>query len=236
MKRAIGIIAILFTTTMFAQTEKTGSFKTEIVQKVELGYLLHIPKEVKSKKPLIVFLHGSGEKGTDVELLRKQGPLKYIKEKEIDAYILAPQCRENEYWNEESIYRLIQKIVKENNIDADRICLTGLSLGGWGTLKLGIAHPEMFAALVPICGFVDRLDIDDLCKIAAIPTRIYHGLLDDVVDVNYATVIYKTLRACNANVKLTIFEDANHNSWDNVYDNAEIYDWMLSQSKTATNK
>jgi predicted peptidase len=231
MKKTIGIAAILFTTIMFAQNEKTGSFKTEIVQKIELGYLLHIPKDVKSQKPLIVFLHGSGEKGTDVELLRKQGPLKYIKEKEIDTYILAPQCRENEYWNEESIYRLIQKIVKENNIDAKRIYLTGLSLGGWGTFKLGMAHPDMFAALVPICGFTDLLDGDELCKIAAIPTRIYHGLLDDVVNVDYAAQIYKTLLACNAKVELTIFEEANHNSWDKVYDNPEIYDWMLSQSK-----
>lgn len=222
---------MLFTTIMFAQNEKTGVFKTEIVQKVDIGYLLHIPKDVKSQKPLIVFLHGSGEKGTDVTLLRKQGPLKYIKEKEIDAYILAPQCRENEFWNAESVYRLIQKIVRENNIDANRIYLTGLSLGGWGTLKLGMAHPEMFAALVPICGFTDRMDRDELCRIAAIPTRIYHGLLDDVVDVDYASQIYKKLKTCNAKVTLTIFEDADHNSWDRVYDNEEIYDWMLSQSR-----
>lgn len=211
--------------------EVTGNFKTDIVQKVDLGYVLHRPQDLKSKKPLIVFLHGSGEKGTDIEKVKVHGPFKYLKTHDIDAYILAPQCRENEYWQEESLYRLIQKIIKENNIDTNRIYLTGLSLGGWGTFKLGFAHPELFAALVPICGFTDRLDRDEACKIKDIPTRIYHGVLDDVVNPEYSMDVYKELKKCNGNVTLTLFDDANHDSWSRVYDNPEIYDWMLSQSK-----
>jgi predicted peptidase len=231
MRRFIGIAAICFTMTTAAQKENTGSFTTEVVQKVNIGYLLHSPANTSSKKPLIVFLHGSGEKGTDTEKLKANGPLKYVKNHAIDAYILAPQCRQNEFWNEESVYQLVQKIVSENNIDANRIYLTGLSLGGFGTLKLGMAHPEMFAALVPVCGFFDRNDREKICNIKNVPTRIYHGLLDDVVSPDYAAELYKRLRACHAKAELTIFESANHNSWDQVYDNPEIYDWMLSQSK-----
>ncbi len=225
------ILSIAFVMTGFAQKETSGSFKTEIVQKIDLGYALHVPENVKEKKPLIVFLHGSGEKGTDIELVKKHGPFKYLKTHTLDAYILAPQCRENEYWNSESLYRLIQKIVKDNNIDTDRIYLTGLSLGGWGTWNLAMAHPEMFAAAVPICGFVDLLQLDDLCKLKTIPVRVFHGVMDDVVNPDYAVEAYKTLKSCGGNVELTLFDDANHDSWSRVYDNPEIYDWMLSQSK-----
>jgi len=230
MKAFVAIAAILSVMGLKAQ-EVAGNFKTDVVKSVDIGYLLHKPADTKNKKALIVFLHGSGEKGTDTELLKVNGPLRYVKDHPIDAYILAPQCRENEFWNEESVYKLIQKTVKENNIDANRIYLTGLSLGGWGTLKLGMAHPEMFAALIPVCGFFDRQDQERICNIKDIPTRIYHGLLDDVVNPEYAAEIYKQLLSCNAKAQLTIFEEANHNSWDKVYDNPETYEWLLAQSK-----
>lgn len=232
MKYKIIIIAFLFSLNSFSQSDVNGKIKTEIVEKHELGYVLHIPANTKGKKPLIIFLHGSGEKGTDIEKVKVHGPFKYIKNHELDAYILAPQCPENEYWNEEVLYRLILKIQKENNIDANRIYLTGLSMGGWGAWNLAFAHPETFAALVPIAGFVDRVPMIEDCKIKNIPTRIFHGLLDDVVNVDYAITIYKKLKPCNANVELTIFDDAGHDSWSKVYDNQEIYDWMFKQIKT----
>lgn len=232
MKCKIILIAFLFTWNSFSQSEVNGKMKTEIVQKHELGYALHIPANTKEKKPLIVFLHGSGEKGTDIEKVKVHGPFKYLKSRELDAYILAPQCPENEYWDEEVLYRLILKIRKENNIDSARIYLTGLSMGGWGAWNLAFAHPEMLAALVPIAGFVDRVPMIEDCKIKNIPIRIFHGLLDDVVNVDYSIAIYKKLKTCNANVQLTIFDDAGHDSWSKVYDNQEIYDWMFKQIKT----
>jgi predicted peptidase len=211
--------------------ETSGSFSTEITNNYSYGYLLQKPQNIKSKKPLIVFLHGSGERGTDLDKLKIHGPLKYIKNHELDAFILAPQCAENSNWNAESLYQLIQKVCKENNIDTNRIYLTGLSMGGWGTWDLGLAHPEMFAALVPIASFVNLMQEDEACKAKAIPIRIFHGLLDDVVILNSVTAVYKNLKACNADIKLTVFDDADHDSWSKVYDNPEIYDWMLQQVK-----
>ena len=236
MKYKIILIAFLFTWNSFSQSEVNGKMKTEIVQKHEMGYALHIPANTKEKKPLIIFLHGSGEKGTDIEKVKVHGPFKYLKSHELDAYILAPQCPENEYWDEEVLYRLILKIRKENNIDSARIYLTGLSMGGWGAWNLAFAHPEMLAALVPIAGFVDRVPMIEDCKIKNIPIRIFHGLLDDVVNVDYSIAIYKKLKTCNANVQLTIFDDAGHDSWSKVYDNQEIYDWMFKQIKTDKNE
>ncbi|MGO4822074.1 MULTISPECIES: prolyl oligopeptidase family serine peptidase [unclassified Flavobacterium] len=224
-------ITLLFSVNSSAQTNITGKFNTEIVTTHTLNYALHVPKSVKEKKPLLIFLHGSGEKGTDIELVKVHGPFKYLKSNELDAYVLAPQCPENEYWDSEVLYQLILKIQKENNIDPNRIYLTGLSMGGWGAWNLAFAHPEMFAALVPIAGFVDRVPMIENCKIGAIPTKIFHGLVDDVVNVDYSITIYKKLKKCNPNISLTIFDNAGHDSWTRVYDNKEIYDWMFHQTK-----
>lgn len=225
------VFALLFSLPSFAQTVKEGSFSTEIKQKKQLNYLLHAPKDIKAKKPLIVFLHGSGEKGNDLEKVKVHGPFKYLKTNTLDAYVLAPQCPENEYWDAETLYRLIQNILKVNNIDEKRIYLTGLSMGGWGAWNLAFAHPDMFAALVPIAGFVDRVPLIENCKVKDIPIRIFHGLLDDVVDVNESVKIYKKLKPCSTDIELTIFDDANHDSWTRVYDNPEIYEWMMKQVK-----
>jgi predicted peptidase len=225
------IITLLATFFSFAQTDVIGKIKTKSIAKHELSYALHRPENTREKKPLIIFLHGSGERGTDIEKVKVHGPFKFLKSNELDSYVLAPQCPENEYWDSEVLYQLILKIQKENNIDSNRIYLTGLSIGGWGAWNLAFAHPEMFAALVPIAGFVDRVAMIENCKIAAIPIRIFHGLVDDVVDVNYSITIYKKLKTCNSNIELTIFDDAGHDSWTRVYDNKEIYEWMFQQIK-----
>ncbi len=223
-------LVVTFSFSSFAQEVK-GSFSTEIKKSISYGYLLHKPVSSKEKKPLLIFLHGSGEKGTDLEKLKVNGPLKYNQTNSLDAFILAPQCPENEYWDAESLQLLIQKIIKENSIDTQRIYLTGLSMGAWGAWNLAFAHPETFAALVPICGFVDRVPMIENCKIAHIPTRIFHGLLDDVVDASYSITIYKKLKTCSTDIQLTLFDDANHDSWTRVYNNAAIYDWMFQQVK-----
>ncbi|WP_394776566.1 prolyl oligopeptidase family serine peptidase [Flavobacterium sp.] len=237
MKNKLTFIMFLFSVIGFAQTETTGTIKTEFVVKHELGYALHKPANTKDKKPLIVFISGDGEKGTDIEKVKINGPLKYLKTHQLDAYVLAPQCKENENWDIESINELILKIQKENNIDSNRIYVTGLSSGGWAAWNLALTYPDKFAAIVPISGFVDLIALESSCKIANIPTRIFHGLLDDVVKVDYAITIYKELKKCNAkDVQLTIFDDAGHDSWTRVYENPEIYDWMFKQIKTKTNK
>jgi predicted peptidase len=225
-------IAFFFSLPSFAQTVQDGSFRTEITSAKQLNYLLHIPDNLKEKKPLIMFLHGSGEKGSDLEKVKLHGPFKYLENNRLDAYVLAPQCPENEYWDEVALFRLLQKIIKENkNIDTGRIYLTGLSMGGWGAWNLAFAYPDMFAALVPVAGFVDRVPMIENCKIKDIPTRIFHGLLDDVVDPDYSVAIYKKLKPCSKDIKLIIFEDANHDSWSRVYGNKDIYEWMLQQNK-----
>jgi predicted peptidase len=237
IKNNLALLMLLFSAISFAQTDINGKLKTVVVSNYELGYALHKPANIKEKKPLIVFISGDGEKGTDIEKVKIHGPLKYLKTHQLDTYVLAPQCKEGEKWSIESIYELILKIQKENKVDADRIYVTGLSSGGWAAWNLALFYPEKFAAIVPISGFVDLIELESACKIANIPTRIFHGLLDDAVNVDYAVTIYKELKKCNAkDVQLTIFDDAGHDSWTRVYDNPEIYNWMFKQIKTSTNK
>jgi predicted peptidase len=232
MRYKIIVTALLFSLNSFCQSDVNGKAKIEIVQKQELGYALHIPANSKDKKPLLIFLHGSGENGSDVEKVKIHGPFKYLKNHNIDAYVLAPQCPEGQQWNLDILYELILKIQKENNIDTNRIYLTGLSSGGWGTYSLALQHPEMFAAVLPVSAFVDIIQLEEICKMEAIPTRIYHGLLDDVVPVDNDITIYKELKKCNKDVELTIFNDAGHDCWTQVYDNPETYAWMLKQIKS----
>lgn len=232
MKFIFKILIFCLSVNSFFAQDIEAKFSTKIEENITYQYALHKP-EGTSQKPLIIFLHGSGEKGTDIEKVKVHGPFKYLKTNTIDSYVLAPQCPENKYWESESLYQLIQKVIKDNkNIDTSRIYLTGLSMGAWGAWNLAFAHPDMFAALVPIAGFVDRVPMLENCKIKDIPTRIYHGLVDDVVDVRYSIDIYKKLKDCSVDIELTIFDDANHDSWTRVYDNEEVYKWMLSQRKT----
>ena len=230
MKHIIISLVVLFFTQGFSQTE-SGSFTTAITKQYDYNYLLNKPKKSSSKKPLIIFLHGSGEKGNDLEKVKVHGPLNYLQNNELDAFVLVPQCPQETYWESESLHQLIQKVIKENSIDTNRIYLTGLSMGAWGAWNLAFAHPETFAALVPICGFVDRVPMIENCKIANIPTRIFHGLMDDVVDANYSITIYKKLKGCSKDLELTLFDDANHDSWTRVYNNSAIYEWMFQQIK-----
>lgn len=226
------LVFFLFSITCFGQNETTGVIISQITTQFELRYILNKPDHHKPDMPLIIFLHGSGEKGSDLEKIKSHGPLKYLKTNKIGAYVLAPQCPEGRYWDSEELYLLIKKIVSDNKIDPNRIYLTGLSMGAWGCWNLAYRHPELFAALVPIAGYVDRIPMVEGCKIASIPTRIYHGLMDDVVDVKYSIAIYKKLRECNKDIELQIFNASFHDSWTQVYDNPHIYNWMLEQRKT----
>ena len=232
MKKSHIFFLLLVTQLCLSKSETKGMFSSEIIVKKQLGYVLHNPSNLKEKKPLLIFLVGDGEKGTDVEKVKIHGPFKYLKSHTLDAYVLAPQCSETEYFNSEILYQLILNIQKENNIDSNRIYLTGLSSGGWAVWNLALSHPEMFAAVVPISSYVDLNEQEEACKLKDIPIRIFHGLLDDVVDLQYPVAMYKKLKTCNAtDVKLTIFDDENHGCWTRVYDNQDIYDWMFLQIK-----
>jgi len=124
----------------------------------QVHYLLYLPEKYPKKRelyPLILFLHGAGERGTNLELVKMHGPPKLAENQDFPFIIVSPQCPLNQRWNVELLHELLENIMVQYQVDPHRIYLTGLSMGGYGTWALAAAHPDKFAAIAPICGWGD---------------------------------------------------------------------------------
>lgn len=199
-------------------------------KKVAINYLLYLPKdyEQKEKLPLLLFLHGAGERGNDLNLVKRHGPPKLIEQgKDFPFVIVSPQCPENTRWQPEVLIALLDEIIDEYKIDKNRIYVTGLSMGGNGTWRLASEIPERLAAIIPICGWGDPFAV---CMMGKLPTWTFHGAKDNVVPITSTDILVDRLKACNGNVEYTIYPEADHDSWTETYNNQKIYEWLLSHS------
>ena len=228
--RNITLLLLAFSSFAAAQEIKAEFNKQVKIQK-NLSYILDYPKDTKSKIPLIVFLHGSGERGSNLEIVKNHSPFTYKNLIKEPVAILAPQCPENTWWDTDAVYFLIKEISEKYKIDKDRIYLTGLSMGGWGTLKLAGEHPEMFAAVAAVCAPTDRVMLATVDNYKNLNIKLFHGGMDDVVLPENAFNFYQKLHPVNPKAELTIFPNDNHNSWDSTYSDQKLYDWMLSLTK-----
>lgn len=232
-KKILFLVAISYfgqIPTSFSQEIK-GNFKKEIKTTIDIRYVLQLPENQKVKFPLMVFLHGSGERGNDLEMVKNHSPFTYRNLMKTDVAILAPQCPENTWWDSNEIYELIKSIASTYNVDKSRIYLTGLSMGGWGTWKLATEHPELFAAVAPVCGVTDIEIYKNVEVLKNTPLHIFHGALDDIVAPNMSIEVYQKLKKVNPNCNLTIFPNDNHNSWDSTYSDPKFYEWLFAQKK-----
>lgn len=228
--RNITLLLLAFSSFAAAQEIKAEFNKQVKIQK-NLSYILDYPKDTKSKIPLIVFLHGSGERGSNLEIVKNHSPFTYKNLIKEPVAILAPQCPENTWWDTDAVYFLIKEISEKYKIDKDRIYLTGLSMGGWGTIKLAGEHPEMFAAVAAVCAPTDRVMLATVDNYKDLNIKLFHGGMDDVVLPENAFNFYQKLHPVNPKAELTIFPNDNHNSWDSTYSDQKLYDWMLSLTK-----
>ena len=224
-----------FCLNLSAQEIKT-EFKKEIKKVQQISYILDYPENAKGKVPLLVFLHGSGERGTNLEMVKAHSPFTYKNLMKEPVAILAPQCPENVWWDTDAVYFLIKEIQQKYNIDESRIILTGLSMGGWGTLKLAMEHPDLFSAVAAVCAPVDILMKVRASQYKDLPMKIFHGGNDDVVSPINSIEFYQAIKKENKNIELTIFPDDNHNSWDSTYSNPKLYEWMFAQRKNLGKK
>lgn len=209
--------------------EIKAEFNKEIRETKKLGYVLDYPQNAKGKVPLIVFLHGAGERGNDLEKVKLNGVFKYKNLIKEPVAILAPQCPELQWWDTDAIYHLIKDIQARYKIDESRIYLTGLSMGGWGSLTLAMKHPEMFAAVASVCAPTDRVMQANIHQYKNLNMKIFHGGMDDVVLPENAFNFYQKLHPVNPGAELVIFPNDNHNSWDSTYSDPKLYEWMLSK-------
>ncbi|SHF05896.1 prolyl oligopeptidase family serine peptidase [Chryseobacterium sp. OV279] len=211
--------------------EIKGELNKEIKRTEKISYILDYPQKAKGNVPLIVFLHGSGERGNNLEAVKAHSPFTYKNLMKEPVAILAPQCPADSWWDTVTVYNLIKEIQEKYKIDASRIYLTGLSLGGWGTLKLAMEHPEMFAAVVPVCAPTDLIMYSNINQYKDLNMKIFHGGMDDIVLPENALNFYQRLHPVNPSAELVIFPNDNHNSWDSTYSDPKLYEWMFSKKK-----
>jgi predicted peptidase len=212
-------------------TQQPQSFDRQITKTVHLQYLLHLPPGYHKGRrwPLILFLHGMGERGDDLELVKLHGIPRVAEEKpELLARFIAisPQCPLGTYWThqQEALYGLLDHALEQYDIDPNRIYLTGLSMGGFGAWFLGLSCPERFAAMVPICGGGEPYGA---VLLKDVPIWVFHGAKDRIVPPAESRRMVRALRAVGGNVRLTIYPEADHDSWTDTYNNPGLYDWLL---------
>jgi predicted peptidase len=239
------------------------SFKQTVTKTVGYEYLLFLPKgyEPKAEKkwPLLLFLHGSGERGSDVWLVSVHGPPKLLKpvvppakgeteearqQREAAAKLLSenfivvsPQCPAGACWDNETLLLLLDHITAAHKVDTGRVYLTGLSMGGFGTWSLGCRFPNRFAALVPICGGGERIDVligsrELKAALQSLGVWAFHGGKDGTVPPEESQRMVDTLKKAGVkDIQLTVYPEAGHDSWSASYANPRLYEWLLEHRR-----
>lgn len=214
--------------------QKEASLDVQV--RVRMHYLLALPKDYdkQEKWPLLLFLHGSGERGTDLNLVKKHGPPKLIAAgKEFPFIVVSPQCPAEMQWEPTELVALLDDLAKRYKVDPDRVCVTGLSMGGFGTWRLANYAPERLAAIAPVCG---GGEIYWARRIAPIPVWAFHGAKDEPVPLARSQSMIDALVKEKATPKLTVYAEAGHDSWTETYNNPQFYEWLLDQRRMPSKK
>jgi predicted peptidase len=208
-------------------------FSKTVTKTLSIDYLLYLPKDYEKtpqKWPLMIFLHGAGERGNDLRKVEVHGPPKIVKDKDLPFIILSPQCPQDSWWPKmnEVLIALLDYIVDKYHVDTTRIYLTGLSMGGFGTWSLASDYPDRFAAIVPICGGGEPFFA---YKLKNTPVWAFHGGKDNVVPTKNSEDMVNAVNRSGGSAKLTVYPEAGHDSWTETYNNPELYDWFLKYKK-----
>lgn len=225
------VVALVARATLAADAGQTPQTMTQQVE-IKVNYLLFLPadhgKEQGKKFPLILFLHGAGERGEDVKDVMKHGPPKLVDGKTDSPaskfIVVSPQCPPNKWWQPHEVIALLDEVTKKHAVDPDRVYLTGLSMGGFGTWETAARDPERFAAIAPICGGGDPRRVRSLKDM---PTWVFHGDKDTAVPVQRSIEMVDALKAAGNDAKFTRYPEAGHDSWTETYNNPELYEWFL---------
>lgn len=235
----IGLLALAFAHPAPAQEKSAQQEQTldkEITIRVRINYLLFLPEgyeQSDTKWPLMMFLHGAGESGNDLQKVKVHGPPKIVETKRDFPFILVSPQSARGGWDPPLLNALLDEIISKYRVDEDRIYLTGLSMGGFGTWAMAAAYPDRFAAIVPICGGGNPADAP---KLKSIPAWVFHGAKDPVVPLARSEAMVNALKAAGGSVKFTVYPDAGHDSWTETYNNPELYEWLLQQKRSDRKK
>lgn len=211
------------------------AFERRVTLQVDGRLLLFLPAGFQAgggvKYPLLIFLHGSGEAGNDLEKVKIHGPPQLVQARPDFPFIVAsPQSPLNEMqgFDPYMLDALLDELAARLPIDADRVYLTGLSLGGMWSYGWASRHPERFAAIAPVSG---SFDTAAACALKNVPVWAFHGAKDDVVPLAGEQAMVDAINACGGSAKLTVYPDVGHDAWNPAYADPELYDWLLRQHR-----
>lgn len=211
-----------------------GSFKRSIEKVASGTYWMALPKGYEHDRistfPLLLFLHGAGERGNDLNRVKIHGPLSEIeKGREFPFIVVAPQCPEGEIWDPYILESLLDKVIEECRVDLDRVYVTGLSMGGYGTWALAMHQPNRFAAIAPICGGANPVGLP---KIKHLPIWVRHGDQDDAIPISESHLLVDRLKGMGAErITFEVVEGGGHNVWTELYASDAFYAWLLAQKR-----
>lgn len=218
------------------QVNVAQSFDHEVAIHVKLNYPLALPRgyddpaRASEKWPLLLFLHGIGECGDDLEVVKKHGPPRRINEgHELPAIVVSPQAA-RPGWDPVELNGLLDDLVARLRVDVDRVYLAGLSMGGFGTWALACERPDRFAALVPICGAGDPLAVK---RLKEVPIWVFHGRKDPLIPCSKSEELVQALEAAGAHPKFTLYDDLAHDCWTRTYADPELWKWLFEQRRLA---
>lgn len=201
------------------------------VAKDGYAYWLHLPpgyvSDKKARWPVMIFLHGSGERGSDLDKVKVHGPPKIAgRDPDFPFILISPQLPEEQDWDIAKLDAIVMKVSKAHRVDPKRLYLTGLSRGGHAAWRWAAAEPMRFAAVAPVAGTGDP---KTACALKDTPLWAFHGDRDDVVKPAGSWNMAEAIRKCGGNPRLTIYPDLGHNAWDPAYDDPALYLWMLEK-------
>ena len=224
----IGIL--LFT--LFLSLSSFGQLKA-IHNQADYPFLLHLPADsiLKNNPPVLIFLHGRSLSGNNLELVKKYGIIHEIeKGREIPAIVIAPQVPAGKSWEPEKVLSVLRFAQEHFQTDTNRVYVTGMSLGGYGTLDFAGEYPGIVTAAVALFGGGNT---KNGCNLSTIPVWIQHGNRDSAVPISESEKMVRSIRACNGgeNLKYTVVPGANHGDLERVFRTDELYDWLFQFSK-----
>ena len=200
----------------------------------EAGYpcLVYLPASWgrrARRPPLLLFLHGSGERGHDLDGIRRLGIPRLLDDGlRIPFVVAAPQCPPGRRWSPTKLVALLDALVATWNVDVDRVCVTGLSMGGYGTWALAATCPERLAAIAPVCGAGAR---GLAPRLVAMPIWVFHGARDDQVPLRESVRMVEAVNRAGGAARLTVYADVGHDSWTLTYRNPALYRWLQRQRR-----
>jgi predicted peptidase len=216
-----------------------------VAQAISMKYLLYVPsgygQNPNERWPLILFLHGSEERGGDPEVLRKAAlPQSLDRGLGLPALVLSPQCPLGKRWwqRTEQLGALLDHIESRYAVDNERVYLTGFSMGAYGAWALALRFPERFAAMVPVaggCDFRDNSIPADMCNLKDLPVWVLHGAQDGTIAPRESENAVNALRACGGNVQFTLYPNADHTgACELAYADCALYDWLFSRLRKSS--